>query len=119
MIETTGQIARITRSIIAGQPRAVDVVQVVAIDGEVLTYTADGVWFSTVARSALADWELLGEDSDTRDNGGMTTHQHVTSDTLNERVYDALMAAGFRALADEYADSMGACTAEFPCIECI
>ena len=59
MIETTGQLARITRSMIAGQPRGVDIVQVVSTDGDALTYTIDGVWFSTVTRSAWADWDIM------------------------------------------------------------
>lgn len=63
MIETTGQTARITRSIIAGQPRTVDTVAVVSIDGDTLTYTADGVWFSTATRSAVVDWELVEGDT--------------------------------------------------------
>lgn len=63
MIQTTGQTARITRSIIAGQPRMVDTVAVVSVDGDTLTYTADGVWFSTVTRSDITDWELVEGDA--------------------------------------------------------
>lgn len=70
MIETTGQTARITRSIIAGQPRAVDTVAVVSIDGDTLTYTVDGVWLSTVTRSDIAGWELVEGDAP------VTTHHH-------------------------------------------
>jgi hypothetical protein len=63
--------------------------------------------------------ETLAPEPITRDNGDMTTRKHFTSDTLNERIYDALMAAGYRDLADEYSWANGACTAEFPCADCI
>lgn len=59
MIATTGQKARISRSVIAGQPRSVSVVDVVSIDGDLLTYTTDGVWFSEARRSAITDWEVV------------------------------------------------------------
>lgn len=32
----------------------------------------------------------------------------TATETLNERVYDTLMAAGCRALADEFSDANGA-----------
>lgn len=70
MIETTGQTARITRSIIAGQPRTVDTVAVVSVEGDTLTYTVDGVWYSTVTRSDIADWELV------EGNAPATVHYH-------------------------------------------
>lgn len=50
--------AIITRSIIAGQPRDVSHVVIVAIDGDTLTYTTDGVWYSTVRRSQQASWRV-------------------------------------------------------------
>jgi hypothetical protein len=60
-ITTTGQRAQITQSIIAGQPRAVSVVDVVGIDGDTLTYTTDGVWRSTATRSPHTDWEIVND----------------------------------------------------------
>lgn len=62
-ITRTGQKARITQSVIAGQPRAEYDVHVVKIDGDTLTYTTDAnpSWYSTTTRSELADWSLIEE----------------------------------------------------------
>jgi hypothetical protein len=60
MLTTTGQRARVANSIIAGQPRHEFDVDVIEIDGDLLTYTTDGVWMSTSRRSAISDWTLLG-----------------------------------------------------------
>lgn len=60
-LSTTGQRATVTRSIIAGEPRSTSTVDVISIDGDTLTYTVDGVWFSTVNRDALSDWQLVGD----------------------------------------------------------
>lgn len=60
-LKTTGQRARISSSIIAGQPLYVREVDVIAIDGDTLTYTVDRVWFSTATRTRddRLDWELI------------------------------------------------------------
>jgi hypothetical protein len=56
---TRGPRATISRSIIAGQPRGLSTVHVISTDGDTLTYTTDGVWFSTATRNDITDWELL------------------------------------------------------------
>lgn len=61
MLTTTGQRARVSNSIIAGQPRVEFEVDVISIEGDTLTYTQDGVWFSTATRSSISDWSLVGE----------------------------------------------------------
>lgn len=58
-IQTTGQKARVTQSIIAGQPPRTFVVDVVAVYGEVLRYTTDGVWFTDIRRGYFTDWEII------------------------------------------------------------
>jgi hypothetical protein len=62
-IQTTGQRARVSQSIIAGQPRAIYEVDVVEIDGDTLTYTtaANPSWRQTARRTQYIDWEIVGE----------------------------------------------------------
>ena len=55
--------AIITRSVIAGQPRDVSRVVIVATDGDTLTYTTDGVWYSTVSRAQRASWRVAPPES--------------------------------------------------------
>jgi hypothetical protein len=64
-IVRTGQRARISQSIIAGQPRATYEVWVVEIDGDTLTYTTDAnpSWFSTTTRSEISDWSLIEDEA--------------------------------------------------------
>ena len=57
-ITTTGQKAIVTRAIIAGKPVSLSLVDVVSIDGETLTYTVDGIWFSTVTRDEFSTWDI-------------------------------------------------------------
>lgn len=81
-ITVTGQKARVSRSIIAGQPRSVSIVEVVSIDGDVLTYTVDRVWFSTVNRDDLTDWELIDEAERTVDFMGSRATAYVPVSSL-------------------------------------
>lgn len=50
--------AIVSRSIIADQPRSVSRVVIVAIYGDTLTYTTDGVWMTNTRPSAFADWRI-------------------------------------------------------------
>lgn len=59
MIETTGQTALVSSAIIAGKPWTSFVVDVVSIEGDLLTYTTDRVWLSTASRSEFSAWDLL------------------------------------------------------------
>lgn len=61
MLTTTGQRARVTTSIIEGQPAYEFEVDVISIEGDVLTYTTDGVWYSTARPSTFTSWALVGE----------------------------------------------------------
>lgn len=58
-IAVTGQIALLRQSIIEGQPWGEQHVEVVEIDGDVLTYTTDRVWKSTATRSATCEWSIV------------------------------------------------------------
>lgn len=61
-IVTTGQFARVERSIVAGQPRSVSFVEVVEVDGDTLKYKSGDYWFSTVTQSDLAYWEIVDDE---------------------------------------------------------
>lgn len=56
---TRGPRATISRTIIAGQPQSLSTVRVISTNGDTLTYTSDGVWFSTATRSDITEWELI------------------------------------------------------------
>lgn len=58
---TTGQRAVVRRSIIAGQPWSEAVVDVIAVDGDTLTYTTDGIWTSIVTDGPRSVWALVVE----------------------------------------------------------
>lgn len=60
-IKHTGKRARVSSSVIAGQPRAEFEVWVVAIDGDRLEYTTDAApyWYSVARRSDICDWSLV------------------------------------------------------------
>jgi hypothetical protein len=45
-------------SILSGEPWNVSHVTVIHMDGDTLTYTRDGLWYSTVTRSRTAVWSL-------------------------------------------------------------
>src|SRR5690349_413509 len=50
--------ATTSRSIIAGKPRSVGTVVVLAVQGDTLVYTTDGVWLSYATRNQWTDWAL-------------------------------------------------------------
>jgi hypothetical protein len=58
-IVTTGQLALVRSSIIAGQPVHESIVEVVAIDGDTLTYKNGEFWESTATVSNVQTWALI------------------------------------------------------------
>jgi len=50
---------RVSTSVVAGKPRSTFVAAVISVDGDTVTYTSDGVWYSRATRSEIVAWELI------------------------------------------------------------
>lgn len=50
---------RVRHSIIAGEPWSSFVSTVVAVDGDTVAYTSDGIWYSRATRDESLAWELI------------------------------------------------------------
>ena len=60
--------ARIHYTIIKGTTPRSRVVAIVAIEGDRLTYTDDGIWQSTITRGAGTGWALIEEPAEWTDH---------------------------------------------------
>lgn len=111
-----GQQAIVSATVIEDAPQVTGTVRVIAIDGDTLYYTSDGVWYSTFTRGRFGDWKLNVKASDLVEgdvilvddafkSGGYATVIEASTNHAGTSV-SVLLHNGFRSAypADEYVE---------------